>query len=146
MKAKTSILAILSAMVIAIPLTAMADPHWHGNIHNFHERDIHHWATGHWYHGPHDGRLGWWWVVGPVIDTALWYSYPAPVYPYPDPYAPAPVVVSPAQSQMIQQAPQLAQPTAPSVWYFCKSSGKYYPYTSVCPEGWKTVPATPPSQ
>lgn len=28
-------------------------------------------------------------------------------------------------------------------WYFCRSSGMYYPYTKVCPEGWRAVPATP---
>jgi hypothetical protein len=150
MKAKTSI-AVLSAFIFVAPLTATAaqhfrsEQHWHGNIHNFHQGDIHHWAGGHWYHGGHDGRLGWWWVVGAAVDSALWYSYPVPVYPYPDPYAPT-VVVSPQPAPMVQQAPQMYQPTTPSVWYFCQSSGKYYPYTSSCPEGWQTVPATPPSQ
>lgn len=147
MNAKIFIPAILSAALIAVPPAIAAGPHWHSkDIRHFQDRDIHRWATGHWYHGNHAGRLGWWWVVGPAVATALWYSYPAPVYPYPDPYVPAPVVVVPAPTQMIQQAPLLAQPAAPSVWYFCQSSGKYYPYTAACPEGWKTVPATPPSQ
>jgi len=42
------------------------------------------WRGGHWFHGPHEGRLGWWWIAGNA-----WYYYPAPVYPYPA-YVPAP--------------------------------------------------------
>lgn len=34
-----------------------------------------------------------------------------------------------------------APPVATNVWYFCPSSGMYYPYTKACPEGWQTVPA-----
>lgn len=44
--------------------------------------------------------------------------------------------------------PAVVQESAPSssgVWYFCESSKTYYPYVSQCPEGWKTVPAVPPS-
>lgn len=48
------------------------------------------WDEGRWWRGPHEGRFGWWWVVGDG-----WYSYSAPVYPYPYPY-PAPVYVEPA--------------------------------------------------
>ena len=59
-------------------------PHWgHGDIARFHERDLDRWHGGHWFHGKHFGRLGWWWVVG-----GAWYFYPAPVCPYPDPYVP----------------------------------------------------------
>ena len=43
-------------------------------------------------------------------------------------------------------------PTAPTpgaqaaaVWYYCDSAKSYYPYVSQCPEGWKSVPATPPA-
>jgi hypothetical protein len=147
----------LSAIAVAIPLSAMAEPHWHDrDIRHFHEHDAHHWATGHWYRGVHDGRLAWWWVVGGALETAIWYPYVAPVYPYPDPYAPsttvvveqAPAVVEPAY----QPAPQgvlpppapTAAPTTPSVWYLCKSSNTYYPYVASCPEGWTQVPASPP--
>ncbi|NHC05282.1 hypothetical protein [Azonexus fungiphilus] len=24
-------------------------------------------------------------------------------------------------------------------WYYCRSSGQYYPYTNACPEGWQAV-------
>ena len=76
-------------------------------------------------HGRHDGRVGWWWVVGGV-----WYFYPAPVYPFPDPYvppAPPPVVITP-----------------PPQFYLCESPRGYYPYVPSCPGGWRVVPATPP--
>ncbi len=97
--------------------------HWHGDIRQFHDRDFPRWRSGRWYHGGHDGRLGWWWIVGP-----LWYFYPGPIYPYPNPYVPP----------VIMQAPPAAR-----YWYYCASSGQYYPYVAVCPEGWRMVPADP---
>lgn len=107
---------------------AHADEHrWHGDMRHFHEHDYPHWREGSWYHGGHDGRFGWWWVA-----AGMWYFYPAPVYPYPDPYEP-PVVV--------EQAPSESPP--PQYWYYCESSGNYYPYVSTCREGWKKVPAQP---
>jgi len=38
------------------------------------------WHDGHWWQGPHDGRMGWWWIVGDG-----WTYYREPVYPYPAP-------------------------------------------------------------
>ena len=32
-------------------------------------------------------------------------------------------------------------PPANNNWYYCYSSGQYYPYTNACPEGWRAVPA-----
>jgi hypothetical protein len=133
--------AVLS-MVTALP--ALAEGRHEGR-HEMHgwggDRDIRHfesrhlpvWRGGYWHHSRHDGRLGWWWVVGGV-----WYFYPQPVYPYPDPYIP-PVVV-------VDQAPQSGTPSVPppaQSWYYCEASKSYYPYVSSCPAGWKTVPATP---
>lgn len=43
-----------------------------------------------------------------------------------------------------QAAPQAvySPPPPPSgSWYYCGSSGQYYPYTQACPEGWQAVPA-----
>jgi uncharacterized protein DUF6515 len=40
--------------------------------------------------------------------------------------------------------PQAAAPAAAGNWYYCDSSKTYYPYATQCPEGWRTVPATPP--
>jgi hypothetical protein len=55
-------------------------------FHDFHGRDFGlftveertAWIGGAWRHGFHNGRLGWWWQVGP-----FWYFYDAPAYPYP---------------------------------------------------------------
>ena len=142
-KMKSWILAF-STLVAVVPMAANADRRdegrhdggrqWHGDIREFHTRDLPRWRAGYWHHGAHEGRLGWWWVVG-----GLWYFYPQPVYPYPDAYTP-PVVV-------IQQTPP-AVPGAPAPqaqnWYYCASANSYYPYVPTCPEGWKMVPATPP--
>lgn len=137
-------IALVPAFLASLPLTAMADPHWRGDhrdMRHFEARDAHRWAGGHWYHGPHDGRLGWWWVVGAAVGTTLWYAYPQPVYPYPDPYVPPTVIVQPAPPA---PPPAAVPPAPPASWYFCRDSGKYYPYVSTCPSGWVAVPATPP--
>jgi len=59
------------------------DARWHGHIERFHEHDWDLCRRGYWRHEFHDGRWGWWWIVGPI-----WYYYPEPVYPYPNPYEP----------------------------------------------------------
>lgn len=148
-----SLVLALSTMTALAPLSANADRgddgrhdgrrhdgrghddgrRWHGDIREFHHRDLPHWRGGHWHHGVHDGRLGWWWVVG-----SLWYFYPRPFYPYPDPYTP-PVVIIPQTSPVVPgPAPQAQN------WYYCPSANGYYPYVPSCPEGWRMVPATPP--
>jgi hypothetical protein len=96
-------------------------PGWHGDIHHFNGHDRGVWAGGRWFHGPHRGHDGWWWVVGPS-----WYYYPAPVYPYPDPFWPSDV-----------------GQVGPGYWFYCPSVGGYYPYVAVCPGGWATIPAGP---
>ena len=104
---------------------------WHGDISRFHEQDWPLWRSGLWTHGRHDGRMGWWWVVGPT-----WYFYPSPVYPYPSPWEP-PMVVP--------MAPGGSPPPAPAAihWYFCPNSNNYYPYISTCVSGWVQMPAQP---
>jgi hypothetical protein len=107
---------------------------WHGHIEQFHERDIHIWRGGHWEHGHHRGRYGWWWTAG-----GFWYFYPTPVYPYPDPFVPPVVVVE-------QPAPPVAAPSAPpppQYWYYCDAAGAYYPYVASCPSGWRAVVPSP---
>lgn len=106
---------------------------WHGDIARFHEQDWQRWRTGRWEHGRHDGRLGWWWVVG-----AAWYFYPTPVYPYPSPWEPTVTPVSPLADAALPPPPT-------QYWYFCPSSRTYYPYVATCPVGWQKVPASPPS-
>lgn len=127
--------ASVSAIAVMCSSLAIADPHdrgWHGDMHRFHDHDYPHWREGRWYHGDHGGHFGWWWIA-----ADMWYFYPAPVYPYPDPYVPPAVVVEPPSPPVSEGPPPAA------VWYYCKSSRNYYPYVSVCPEGWRTVPAQP---
>ena len=115
-------------------------PVWRGDIRYFDRHDLPRWRGGAWRHARHQGRLGWWWVVG-----GSWYFYSQPVYPYPDPYIP-PVVIT--QSDPVEPAPAIivAPAAASQSWYFCVSSDSYYPYVASCPEGWTTVPATPPDK
>lgn len=109
--------------------------HWHGDIRHFHNHDIGRWREGRWVHGLHAGRHGWWWIVGPT-----WYWYPAPVYPFPDPYQP-PVAMVPAEPALPPPA-ATAQPPA-GYWYYCRDSGRYYPYVAQCRSPWERVPAMP---
>ncbi len=134
MFARTASMLAVLALVLGAVAPAMAeerrhdeerrdhDPHGGGwrdhDIHRFHDHDFDYWQHGRWIRGRHDGREGWWWVVGPT-----WYYYPQPVYPYPSPYVP-PVVA----------------PTA-NAWYYCPPSGAYYPYVATCPVPWQVVPA-----
>ena len=99
---------------------------WRGEIGRFHEHDIERWRGGRWHHGHHEGRHGWWWIVGGV-----WYFYPSRVAPYPDPYQPPVVVLPPPAAQ-------------PQYWYHCANPVGYYPYVAHCPGGWQRVLATPP--
>ena len=99
---------------------------WRGDIHRFHEHDMERWRGGRWHHGRHDGRLGWWWIVG-----SAWYLYPARVDTYPDPYQP-PVTVVPSL------------PTPPQYWYYCANPVGYYPYVAQCAVNWQRVSATVP--
>lgn len=98
--------------------------------HRFNEHDLGRWRAGHWHHGRHSGRLGWWWIVG-----GAWYFYPTAVYPYPDPYLPPGVVVAPVP----------APSSAPQYWYYCANPAGYYPYVPACRVAWQRVPASPPA-
>lgn len=133
---RVSLFAVTTAAALTTSSIALADPphdrHWRGDIHRFHEYDYPRWREGQWYHGHHDGRLGWWWIA-----AGVWYLYPSPIYPYPNPYIPPAVVIEP------EPAPAVVAPPRETVWYYCESSRNYYPYVSVCPEGWRTVPAEP---
>jgi hypothetical protein len=152
---KKTLLAALAATVLLAPAVSQADP-WRGEhheIHRFHERDMDVWRGGNWYRGMYRGAFGWYWVVGGV-----YYPYAAPIYPYPDPYVPSTVVVTQQPQVVVTQPPQkviieapapppttMVQPQSANVWYYCESSKTYYPYVSQCAEGWKQVPASPPT-
>jgi hypothetical protein len=108
---------------------------FHGDFHGrdfggFRPDELRIWRGGLWRHDWHDGRLGWWWVVGDG-----WYFYPEPIYPYPT-YV-APVIVA-------QPAPPLPTGLPPTTfWYFCDSPRGYYPYVTSCAVPWHEVPVNP---
>ena len=87
------------------------------------------WRGGGWRHEWHDGRFGWWWVLG-----SSWYFYSAPIYPYPpympDVYAP-PVYAAPVPGGL----------PPPQFWYYCDDPSGYYPYVAFCRVAWREVPA-----
>jgi hypothetical protein len=93
------------------------------------EREI--WERGHWVHGSHGGRFGWWFVV-----NGLWYFYPVPVYPYP-------VYVPPAIVERQAPPTPVGLPPAP-YWYFCDDPKGYFPYVAACKVPWIAVPTTLP--
>ena len=97
---------------------------------HFAEHDWGVWRGGAWRHEWHDGRFGWWWLVGPD-----WYYYPEPLYPYPNPYVPPTVEAAPA---VAGEGPPPAQ-----YWYYCDNPPGYYPYVATCQTQWRPVPATP---
>jgi hypothetical protein len=116
--------ASLAMLVSAGCGSAVAQPRpggWQGDVRHFHDHDFGGWQGGHWWHGDHDGRSGWWWMVGPS-----WYFYPAPVYPHPSPYVP----------------PMIATPQ-PGYWYYCQTPPGYYPYVPQCLVPWQAVPPQP---
>ena len=94
-----------------------------------------------WY-GPGWG-WGWGWGLGLGLGAAYW-GYPYGYYPYwydPFPYYPPnETVYVPVPSGTGGPAP-----TPAGNWYYCDSAKAYYPYVAECPQGWRVVPATPPS-
>lgn len=101
---------------------------WRGDIHRFREHDYGSWRKGRWTHARHNGRLGWWWIVGD-----LWYFYTAPIYPHPDPYTPSTVIV--------ESSPIIVRTAQPHYWY-CSNPEGYYPYVPLCYSAWTKVVAT----
>jgi hypothetical protein len=77
--------------------------------------------------------------VGPLLFFGLTAAALAAATQQPPPEA---AYVLPAP---VEAAPQVApQPAPVGVWYFCRSSGQYYPYVRSCPEAWEPVPSVPP--
>lgn len=91
---------------------------WRGN---FHYDDYDRWRTGQWRQANHNGRYGWWWIVG-----GSWYFYPQPIYPYPVMNVPPTYYVP-------------GSPVANNIRYYCPSTQNYYPYTSVCRVPWERI-------
>jgi len=85
-------------------------------------------------------------VLPPAYSTvyvgAVPYYYANDVYYVQKPQG-YEVVAPPPPSE----APAAAAPPQQTAgnWYYCDSAKNYYPYVGQCPEGWRTVPATPPA-
>lgn len=55
------------------------------------------------------------------------------------------VLTSPRGAGAPAPSVSASPPAAAGVfYYFCDSSGAYYPYVTYCPEGWRVQPTTPP--
>lgn len=89
------------------------------------------------HHHHHEHRRGQNWagpaallaITGLAIGAAAYnHATVAPVQSFPA-YTPPP------------QRPIQMQPESGN-WYYCESSGQYYPYVRYCPEGW--LPVMPP--
>jgi hypothetical protein len=50
----------------------------------------------------------------------------------------------PAELPAAQSAAALEAARGGFAFYYCASASAYYPYVSDCPEGWRSVPGTPP--
>lgn len=76
---------------------------------------------------------------GPAWYPPYYYYPPYPYYrPYPYYYPP----VAAAPPTYIEQGAS-AQSMAPGYWYYCNSSGAYYPYVKECAGGWQQVAPRP---
>lgn len=127
----TPIMKKFSALALSITLalgtigTAQADWDHHGGHRGY--RDHREYRSGPGWAGP-AALLA---ITGLAIGAAAYaHSAPAPVY------SPAPVYVEPAYvpaPRPVQVAPESGS------WYYCGSSGQYYPYVRYCPEGWQQV-------
>jgi hypothetical protein len=115
---RKSVVALFTALCLAA-YPAYADRGHHRGGH--HRQHQHHHNQG--------GGSAWVGlaVIGAIAGLALMaeQSRPRPAAAY--------------QAQPVYPAPAPAEGT----WYYCQSSGIYYPQTTACPEGWQAVPATP---
>jgi hypothetical protein len=85
-------------------------------------------------------RAGW-----PIWGYPYWHPYWYPWGYYPPPYYAYPrVVVREDPPVYIQRESSVAPQAAPeSYWYYCMSSGGYYPTVKECAEPWVKVPPQP---
>ena len=111
------ITALFIAATLALTATTSAQADW-GHRHGGYGHD----------RGYRSGP-GW---VGPAAVLAITGLAIGAAVAAQNSYAPVPVYA----------APPRPMPSADyGTWYYCGSSGQYYPYTNACPEGWQAVPA-----
>lgn len=124
-------------LALALGLVGMPAGAWAGGGH----------GHGHGHHGGHGhssvviGVGPWWGWGGP------WYYGPRYYYPYPAYYPAYPAYPSPVYQQrvVVEEPPvYIERDAAPAAsadyWYYCESSGAYYPDVESCAEPWVKVP------
>ncbi len=112
--------AILVASTLALTTATTAYADW-GRHHGGHYRGHHH----------HHHRGGGNWIGPAAVLAITGLALGAAAYSH---ASPAPVYAPPAPGYYV------TPPANPAMWYYCGSSGQYYPYTNACPEGWQAVP------
>ena len=131
---------------------AASHPHWNAN--NLHDHNVAHfnaqdrstWQHGHWQHGKHHGRNGWWWNSG-----GAWFFYDQPVYPYPgyvsDTYYDDDYYADDGYGAGYADPGYGAEPgDGGYYWYYCNNPAGYYPYVKSCRGPWRAVTPTPDAQ
>lgn len=114
---KTSALCLAIALSLGVNGIAVAD-HRHGGGWG------RHYGPPPAYHHHHHRSSSW---AGPAAVLAITgLTLGAIAYNR----ASEPVYVAP---------PSPVPPPNNGYWYYCASSGMYYPYTQACPEGWRAV-------
>lgn len=107
---------------------------WNDQQRNFRHR----WRNGRWWRGRHNGRMGWWWLVGNA-----WYSFANATYPYPayggGDYGGGDYATGGGEGCC---APDGAD-ARPNTWYRCSDPEGYYPYVRQCNGEWESVATTP---
>ena len=128
---KTTTLCLVISLMLGTGATAQADWGRRDGYNRPHQQDY----GRHYDHGYRSSR-GWGGpaallaITGLAIGAAVYsQANAAPVYA-------APVYIPPPRQ--VEAAP------ASGNWYYCGSSGQYYPYVRYCDEGWQSV--MPPRQ
>lgn len=114
---KLSTLCVTAILALTATASAQADWYRHGGYRDYGHH--HHYRGGSDWIGPAAVLAITGLAVGAAVASQNYYT-PAPVYSAP---------------------PRPMPPAGYDTWYYCGSSGQYYPYTNACPEGWQAVPA-----
>lgn len=112
---------------------------FHGDPRHWDARHFALWRGGSWHHDCRFGRCGWWWFA-----DGEWYWYSAPVYPYP--LVVSTIVAADVAAADMAPPPPAPYPVAPpmpptpTTYWYCASSGAYYPAVPACAVPWQPVP------
>jgi hypothetical protein len=114
------------------------------NVAHWSAEDRTRWQHGHWWHGRHSGRNGWWWYT-----DGAWFFYDQPIYPYPGYasdyyyYGDYGDEAYPDEGYGDDYAPGPDENDG-YYWYYCSNPAGYYPYVQSCRGPWRAVSPTPP--